>query len=119
MNMNYDIIVTAILVIVGGIAVWFKGNEHLSKYAASFIAKAEELYSNTMNAKTGAEKKEWVINEIKEKLPFIPRNIIAETVQTIFDSIKEYAQIQLSKQTEKILSQAKNLDTLKPSRAKK
>lgn len=108
--MDYiEIIKTILMIVLGGLAIYFKCNEQLQKKVAEITAKAiilikeaEEIYND--GTKQGGERFEWVVNELYKLIPtplnkIITKSMIAEIVQSTFDEIKSYTDIQLDKLT--------------------
>lgn len=89
-----------LIIIVGGISLWYKGNLTLNKYVTQFINDAEETYID--QTKAGGIKFQWVVTQLQNMLPavirpFIPVSLIESIVQSTFEMIESYAKIQLNK----------------------
>ena len=87
---------------LGGLALWFRGHAKISGRVAALIRRAEELYSDLTNA--GGMKFEWVVGQLYGLIPlavrpFVPRSLIEQIVQTTFDAIEGYAKMQLDRLT--------------------
>lgn len=105
-----EIVRTILMIIFGGLAIYFKCNVQLQKKIAEVSAKAitlikeaEEIYAD--GTKQGGERFEWVVNELYKLIPapfnkIITKEMIGEIVQSTFDQIKEYTKIQLNKLTD-------------------
>ncbi len=105
-----EIIKTILMIILGGLAIYFKCNVQLQKRIAEISAKAitlikeaEEMYAD--GTKQGGKRFEWVVNELYKLIPqpfnkIITKTMIAEIVQSTFDEVKEYTKIQLDKLTD-------------------
>lgn len=105
-----EIIKTILMIILGGLAIYFKCNAQLQKRIAEISAKAitlikeaEEMYAD--GTKQGGKRFEWVVNELYKLIPqpfnkIITKTMIAEIVQSTFDEVKEYTKIQLDKLTD-------------------
>lgn len=109
--MDYmEIIKTILMIALGGLAIYFKCNEQLQKKVTEITAKAitlikeaEEIYSD--GTKQGGKRFEWVVNELYKLIPtpfnkIITKTMIAEIVQSTFNEIKGYTEIQLDKLTD-------------------
>lgn len=94
-------IVEIVAFIVGGFVIsYLRTSEVVHKFVAALIADAEELYANV--EKSGAQKMAWVIEQIYAYVPawlkpFLTAEKIQAIVQAVFDKIKAYADIQVSK----------------------
>lgn len=105
-----EIIKTVLMIIFGGLAIYFKCNVNLQKKiteisakAIVFIKDAEEIYAD--GTKQGGQRFEWVVNELYKLIPspfnkIITKSMIAEIVQSTFDEIKEYTKLELDKLTD-------------------
>ena len=102
MEMIIQIGSTVLMVVFGGLALWFRGNQKLSGMAAALIAEAEALYQDA--TKAGGEKFEWVVSSLYAALPavirpFVSRGLVESVVQATFDAVEGYAALQLDKLT--------------------
>lgn len=97
--MNIDVILNVLqvllYVVLGGIAIWFQTNTKLRDKAKNLIDEAETLFTDT--TKAGGKRFEWVVDNLITLLPapirpFIPRAVVEQIVQSIFDAMKSYAQ---------------------------
>ena len=100
MEMIIQIGSTVLMVVFGGLALWFRGNQKLSGMAAALIAEAEALYQDA--TKAGGEKFEWVVSSLYAALPavirpFVSRGLVESVVQATFDAVEGYAKLQLDK----------------------
>ena len=101
----YSIIVTIGLVVLGFITSYIKTKSNVLSKITGFISKAEAVYKNVTGK--GCEKHELVINWCWALVPvplkpFITRDFIAHTIDTIFDEVKDYSEMQLDKIADKI-----------------
>lgn len=96
--MNMDIILNVLqillYILLGGLAIWFKENAQLRDNAKVLIDEAEGLFTDS--TKQGGKRFEWVVDKLVELLPapirvIIPRSMIEQIVQNIFDSMKSFA----------------------------
>ena len=99
-EMVLDIGSMVLMVLFGGLALWFRGNQVLAGRAAALIAEAEALYQDA--TKAGGEKFEWVVSALYAALPavirpFLSRGLVESVVQATFDAVEGYARLQLDK----------------------
>lgn len=100
MEMVLNIGSMVLMVVFGGLALWFRGNQKLSGMAAALITEAEAVYKDT--TKAGGEKFEWVVSSLYQALPgvirpFLSRSLVESVVQATFDAVEGYAKLQLDK----------------------
>jgi len=94
-------VVEIIAMIAGGFLIsYFRTSSVFRGFIAELIADAEEQFSNV--EKAGAEKMAWVIAQIYEFIPvwlkpFLTAEKIQAIVQTVFDKIKAFADLQVLK----------------------
>lgn len=94
-------IVEIVAFIVGGFVLsYLRTSQVVHKFAAELIADAEELFAHI--EKSGVQKMAWVVGQLIEYVPawlkpFLTSEKIQAIVQTVFDKIKAYADIQVSK----------------------
>ena len=94
-------VIEIIAMIVGGFAIsYFRTSSVFRGFIAELIADAEERFSNV--EKAGAEKMAWVVAQIYAFIPawlkpFLTTEKIQAIVQTVFDKIKAFADIQVLK----------------------
>lgn len=102
--MNWELIlqilITAGLILLGGLSLYWKQNAKLRQQAGQLIGEAEKAFQET--AKAGGQKFEWVVNALYGILPaplriFFPRSIVSLIVQNAFDAIEQYAKTQLDR----------------------
>lgn len=91
---------TVLMVVFGGLALWFRGNQKLSGMAAELITEAEAVYKDA--TKAGGEKFEWVVSSLYQALPgvirpFLSRSLVESVVQATFDAVEGYAKLQLDR----------------------
>ena len=89
-----------LMVLFGGLALWFRGNQVLAGRAATLIAEAEAVYKDV--TKAGGAKFEWVVSSLYAALPaairpFVSRGLVESVVQATFDAVEGYAKLQLDK----------------------
>ena len=99
-EMVLDIGSMVLMVLFGGLALWFRGNQVLAGRAAALIAEAEALYKDA--TKAGCEKFEWVVSSLYQALPgvirpFLSRSLVESVVQATFDAVEGYAKLQLDR----------------------
>lgn len=94
-------IVSGVLFVVGGFLVsYFKTSAVFRGFVAKLIADAEQKYAE--KTKAGAEKMAWVVSKLYGYIPIVLQPFFSEKqltafVQTVFDSIQQYATVQLDK----------------------
>ena len=94
-------IVEIVAFIVGGFVIsYLRTSQVVHKFVAELIADAEEMFATI--EKSGASKMAWVIEQIYVYVPawlkpFLTTEKIQAIVQTVFDKVKAYADIQVSK----------------------
>lgn len=88
------------LLLLGGCALYFNYNGKLREKAASLIVQAEETYKDV--TKAGGLKFSWVVDSLYAMVPLFLRPLITRAfieilVQSVFDSVQEYAKLQLDR----------------------
>ncbi len=88
------------MLLLGGCALYFNYNGRLKEKAASLIVQAEEAYKDV--TKAGGQKFSWVVDTLYSMVPLVLRPLITRAflevlVQGVFDSVQEYAKIQLDR----------------------
>jgi len=106
LDMILQIALPLLAVILGALSAYFAENEKLQNGAIKYIAEAEEIYKDT--TKAGGIKFAFVIDSLYNLVPaplriIITRNLIEGIVQSSFDSIEEYAKIQMDKAVNKYI----------------
>lgn len=110
MNMDLDMIKQIVLpllaIFFGALSAYFAENEKLQNGAIKYIAEAEEIYKDA--TKAGGMKFAFVVDSLYNLVPvplriIITRNLIEGIVQKSFDSIEEYAKIQIDKAVNKYI----------------
>lgn len=96
----FKILITAGLILLGGLSLYWKQNAKLRQQAEQLIGAAEKAFQDT--ARAGGQKFEWVVNALYGFLPapvrvFFPRSIVSAIVQNAFDAIEQYAKTQLDR----------------------
>jgi hypothetical protein len=95
-------LIFVILIIIGGFVInYFKTNSKFKDKIAALINFAESKFND------GEQKKEYVINTIYSIIPAVFKPILNKTiinmiVQSVFDSMAEYAKKKLDKTTNKV-----------------
>lgn len=95
-------LIFVILMIIGGFIIsYFKTNSKFKDKIAALINFAESKFID------GEQKKEYVINTIYSIIPAVFKPILNKTiinmiVQSVFDSMAEYAKKKLDKTTNKV-----------------
>ena len=103
---TYEIIMTILAVIFGGLSLYVGSKKKIGDVVAEFIDQAEEIYKDS--TQSGGEKFEWVITKIYSIIPtalkpFITRELISTVVQKTFDFMESYAKKQLDKVVDKVI----------------
>jgi hypothetical protein len=98
------VVLTLLTIIFGALSAYFSQNEKLRNMSVKYIAEAEEIYKDA--TKAGGAKFNWVVETLYNLVPiplklFITKSIIEKIVQGTFDSIEEYAKMQIIKALEK------------------
>lgn len=110
MDINLEMILKIVLplltIIFGALSAYFAENEKLQNDAIKYIAEAEEIYKDA--TKSGGRKFSFVVDSLYNLVPvplriIITRNLIENIVQSSFDSIEEYAKIQMEKAVNKYI----------------
>lgn len=91
--------------ILGGLALWYKGNSKLNGKVAALITAAEAEYRDSVKA--GGQKFEWVVDQLYRMIPaairpFVSRNLVDTVVQSTFNAVEGYAKLQLDKLADKV-----------------
>ena len=103
---TYEIIMTVLALIFGGLSLYVGSKKKISDTVAGFINDAEAEFKDS--TQSGGEKFEWVITKIYSIIPtalkpFITRELISTVVQKTFDIMESYAKKQLDKVVDKII----------------
>ena len=115
----YNVLVTLVAVIVGGLSLYFKTSAKAQAKAKEvqdvmamimgevvvYIRKAEEDYKDTTNA--GGKKFNEVVNKLWSLVPvslrpIITRQMIKDIVQSTFDEVENYVKLQLDNAVDKL-----------------
>lgn len=96
----FKILITAGLILLGGLSLYWKQNTKLQQQVGQLIGEAEKAFQDT--TKSGGQKFEWVVDALYGILPapvriFFPRSVISSIVQNAFDAIEQYAKTQLDR----------------------
>lgn len=101
-DINYaHVIYTLVLLAFGFLVSYYKTNAKFKGYISTLINNAESMESDN------PAKKEWVVNEIYSILPawlkpVLNKTVLGMIVQSVFDSMKEYATKLMNKATDKL-----------------
>lgn len=92
------------LLIIGGLALYFKSKSVVIDAAKDAIVQAEAAYIDT--TKSGGQKFEFAVDFIYERLPgalkrFVTRSLVESIVQNVFDQMEAYAKLQLDRLVDK------------------
>ena len=98
--MVYNIAITFLWIVLGFFATYLKTKTNIIESAESLIAKAEKDYADT--SKSGSIKMKYVVSTIMKMIPvplqmIFTEDMVEQMVQKVFDSIDQYAQLQLDK----------------------
>lgn len=115
----YNVLVTLVAVVVGGLSLYFKTSAKAQAKAKEvqdvmamimgevvvYIRKAEEDYKDTTNA--GGKKFNEVVNKLWSLVPvslrpIITRQMIKDIVQSTFDEVENYVKLQLDNAVDKL-----------------
>lgn len=94
------IVEAALAVVIYLAAFYYKRSSVLRGFIAELIADAEEEFAK--QEKAGAQKMEWVIDQLYAYVPvifkpFITREKLNELVQAVFDQVARFADVQVAK----------------------
>ena len=115
---TYEIIMTILAIIFGGLSLYFGANNKLNKTVTGLINQAEDMYKDS--TKAGGSKFEWVVSKIYSFIPvkltpFISRELVEVVVQKTFDIMQSFAKTQLDKVIDKnipdIVSETKSVES--------
>ena len=106
-----QIIVSVLVVILGYLSLYMKKRGDLVSMVTTAIAYAEDKYKNTKNS--GGEKFEWVVDKLYSGIPaylrpMISRKDVEKLVQSTFDEIEKYADMQLNGFVDKFVDEIYN-----------
>ena len=103
---TYEIIMTVLAVLFGGLSLYLKANKKVDEAVAGFIDEAEEKYRDA--TKVGGKKFTYVVDKIylivpNTLKPFISRQLVESVVQKTFDIMESYAKKQADKFVNKVI----------------
>lgn len=106
----YEIIMTVLAIIFGGLSLYISGKKNILDAVISYINQAEDEYKDA--TKAGGSKFEWVVDKLMSIVPvalkpFIGRALVEAIVQKVFDIMQSYAQKQLDKVADKVVTEVK------------
>ena len=102
MDINLDTImkvaVPLLTIILGALSAYFRANNKLRDRSLKYIVEAEEIYKDY--TKAGGKKFSWVVEALYDLIPaplkiIVTKKCIEKIVQSSFESIEEYAKMQL------------------------
>lgn len=101
-----DVAIPILTVIFGALSVYFRAYDQLRGRSIKYIAEAEELYKDV--TKAGGQKFSWVVDALHDLIPppmrmIITKKCIERIVQSSFDTLENYAKMQLDMAVEKYL----------------
>ncbi len=104
-------VVPVIMIILGAASAYYHENEKIRNSSIKYIAQAEDMYKDTV--KSGGQKFQWVVDTIYNIIPapfkiVLTKKVIEKIVQSTFDSIEEYAKLQLEKAVNNYFENEKN-----------
>ena len=90
------LIFVAVSVVLSLLATFYRGKSKIFSTIAGWILSAESTYG----AGTGTVKMSYVVGKLYDLLPaiirpFLPETLLQTFVQTVFDKIQAYAQLQV------------------------
>ncbi len=102
----FQLIMTALTILLGALSAYLKANEKLKNNSIKYITEAEEKYKDLSNA--GGLKFTWVVDTLYKLVPkplhmLITKSLIEQIVQSTFDEIESYAKTQIDKAVNKYL----------------
>ena len=91
-------------VVLGGLVIWFKQNAKLRDKAKELINEAEDMFLDS--TKQGGKRFDWVVDKLVELMPapvrmIVPRSMIEQIVQNMFDTMKDFAKKTLDSEADK------------------
>lgn len=110
MDINLETImqvaVPLLTIIFGALSAYLRANNKLRDRSLKYIVEAEELYKDY--TKAGGKKFSWVVETLYDLIPaplkiIVTKKCIEKIVQSSFESIEEYAKMQLDAAAEKYL----------------
>jgi hypothetical protein len=108
---TYEIIMTVLAIIFGGLSLYFGANNKLNKTVTDLINQTEDMYKDS--TKAGGKKFEWVVDKLYSFIPvkltpFISRALVEAVVQKTFDIMQSFAKTQLDKIVDKAIPKVKS-----------
>ena len=118
----YEIVMTVLAVIFGGLSLYISGKKNVIDSVTGFIDEAEEIYKDS--TQNGGEKFEWVVDQIYNIIPvalkpFITKETISTVVQKVFDIMESYAKKQLDKVVDKVIPETTDTAVVVPDNTPK
>ena len=103
---TYEIIMTVLAVLFGGLSLYLKANKKVDEAVAGFIDEAEEKYRDA--TKVEGVKFNYVVDKIYSIIPntlkpFITRKLVKSVIQKTFDIMESYAKKQADKFVNKVI----------------
>ena len=100
----YEIIVTLIVVVFGGISYYYKTKSKLNESASELVAVAEKEYAEF--EKAGSDKLAFCVKYLYTYIPapvkvFFPESALELIVETALSNMKSFAKTQLDKLDDK------------------
>ena len=101
-----DIVIPILMIILGALSACFMAHNKLIGRSIKYIIEAEELYKDS--TKAGEQKLSWVVEALYNLIPaplriIVTKKCIEKIVQSSFDSIENYAKMQLDMAVEEYL----------------
>ncbi len=101
-----DIVIPILTIIFGALSAYFRAHDKLRDRSIKYIVEAEELYKDS--TKAGGQKFSWVVDALYELSPsplrvIVTKKCIEKIVQNSFDTIEDYAKMQLDMAVERYL----------------
>lgn len=101
-----DIVIPILTIIFGALSAYFRAHDKLRDRSIKYIVEAEELYKDS--TKAGGQKFSWVVDALYELIPsplrvIVTKKCIEKIVQNSFDTIEDYAKMQLDMAVERYL----------------
>ena len=109
--MNIEIIKYVIILVLGAVIVYLKKYTNVIQKVNEVIVEAENVYSEYENA--GAKKMQFCISKLNEIIPKVLKPILTDEIleiliQSIFNEVSKYAEIQKQKLAEQINNKLAN-----------
>lgn len=97
---SYDIIVSIVTIILGAVIFYLRTKTNIINKAGDYITEAEKAYIDVN--KSGSLKMDYCIEKLYSIVPIVLKTVFSKEViqiivQGVFDTMKQYVEIGLSK----------------------